>query len=341
MHQKENHAPAGGKPSPNGSGTAVFCKVACVLSAALILALVAPAQYGHAQEIPGLLDDDIDRPGPPADIDGLDSFNATGLTLLPPQMLARFPQAPLHRGPLPSRVNLIRHFPKPGHQGRQGSCGGWAVAYARTYYRYWWQKRQGRRLTAADFVSPAYIYDLSRRGHCRNSGSSFPDNLRVLQRGAASWIQYPYSQSRCRRPSPGLRQRVRGKFSIARFWRIGPGNIDQVKAQLAKGHPVLFGAYPNKAFHRLGKNRPYSGKSWWRNYLWNSGYPTASERKFGHAMVLYGYWKGCRCFGFINSWGRKWANEGKAFISYDTFKKRVHSAWTIRPVGIRIDQNIR
>ena len=339
MHRSENHAPAGGNPSPGRRGTATFCNAAYILSAALALALTAPAEHVHAQEIPGLLDDDVDKPGPPDGFDGPDSFNATGLTLTPPNVLARFPQAPLHRGPQPGHADLLRHFPKPGHQGRQGSCAGWAVAYARTYYRFWWLKKQGRSPTWGNVVSPAYIYDTSRRGWC-NTGSSFPSNLRTLQRGAASWHQYPYSQSRCRRPASSLRQRVRGQFRIARFWRIDPRKIDQVKAQLAKGHPVLFAAHTDRAFQRLGKYRPYRGKRWWKNYLWSSGYPTVSERKVGHAMVLYGYWNGCGCFGIINSWGRRWANKGYAFISYDTFRKRVYSAWTIRPGGIGINQKI-
>lgn len=227
MQRNDNLVPAGGNPSPHGAVTAGFTKSACVLSAALVLALAAPAQRGHAQEIPGLLDDEVDRPGPPGGIDGpgrQGEFNATGLTLTPPDILARFPKAPLHRGPLPRSANILRHFPAPGHQGRQGSCGGWAVAYARTYYRFWWLKKQGRSPTWRNVVSPAYIYDLSRRGGC-DTGSSFPSNLRTLQRGAASWNQYPYSQSRCRRPASSLRQRVRGQFRIARFWRIDPRNI--------------------------------------------------------------------------------------------------------------------
>lgn len=343
MHRSDNLVPAGGNPSPHRAVTAIFTKSACVLPAALVLALAVPAQRGHAQEIPGVLDDDFNRPGPPGGIDGpgrQGEFNATGLTLTPPDVLARFPQAPLHRGPLPREANILRHFPKPGHQGRQGSCGGWAVAYARTYYRFWWLKKQGRSPTWGNMVSPAYIYDTSRRGGC-NTGSSFPANLRTLQRGAASWNQYPYSQSRCRRPAPGLRQRVRGQFRIARYWRIDPRNIAQVKAQLAKGHPVLFGAYTDRAFERLGKYRPYRGKARWKNFLWTSGYPTAHERKSGHAMVLFGYTDAWRSFALINSWGRRWANKGLALISYDTFRKRVHSAWTIRPSGIGINQRIR
>ena len=344
MHRLENHGPISGIPLPKGNGAraAACSKAVCVLIAAAVVALVAPVQPIHAQEIPGLLDDD-DRPAPPGGIDGpgrADEFNATGLTLTPPDMLARFPQAPLHRGPLPGHADLSRHFPGVGNQGRQGSCVGWAVAYARTYYRFWWLKKQGRRPTLRNMVSPAYIYNLARVGHC-NSGSRIPDNLRILQQGAASWRQYPYSQSRCRRPPPRLRQRVRRQFRVTRFWRINPRNINQVKAQLAKGHPVVFGTYTNKTFKRLGKYRPYRGKKRWKNYLWNSGYPTARERRIGHAMVLYGYWNGCNCFGLINSWGRRWGSKGKAFISYDTFRKRVSSAWTIRPEGIGVNQRIR
>ena len=322
--------------SPDGTGTAIFCKAACVLSAALVLALAAPAQRGHAQEIPGLLDDEVDRPGPPDSFDGPDQpdvLYATGSIRLPPEVLARFPQTPLHRGPLPENVNLNwkNDFPGAGHQGRQGSCVGWAVAYARTYYFFRALRIVKKRRTPGQILSPAYIYDSIRKRPSCKSGSYIPDGLRLLQRGTVTWSRYPYNQNRCQRPPQWVRQ-IANKWRIRKFSRVNHRNIDQVKAQLAKGHPVVIGMLPNREFHRLGRrDRGYRGKSRWKNYLWHAGHPTSKEKRAGHAIVVYGYWKVCRCFGIINSWGRRWGWNGRAFIPYDTFLRRVYSAWTMRP----------
>ncbi len=361
MHRSVNLTPAGKNPLLDGTVTAVLSKAACVLSAALVLVLVAPAQRGHAQEVPDRLDE-IERRGPPAEAevpgppgdaeepgspggaerpDQQDVVFGTGLILTPPNELARFPQAPLHRGPLPPVADLRRYFPPAGNQGRQGSCTGWAAAYARSYYRFWAITKRGASPTWRNIASPAYIYNSIHGGWC-NSGSSIPNALRVLLHGAAAWPQFPYSQKRCSRLSNHLRQRVKGRYRIGRFWRVNHRDINQVKAQLAKGHPVVVGMFVNKRFQRLGRYRPYSGKEWWKNYVWRAGYARDEEKKFGHAMVLNGYWGGqCQCFGVHNSWGQRWGNKGRAFISYDTFRKRTHSAFVIRPQGIGINQRIR
>ena len=336
MRRIQNHTRAGGNPWPDETGTAVFCKAACILSAALVLAFAAPAQHGHAQEFPGLLDDNVDRPGPPGGFDEPDRpdvLHATGSILLPPEVLARFPQTPLHRGPLPENVNLNRKndFPGAGHQGRQGSCVGWAIAYARTYYFFKALRSVNVRRTSGAILSPAYIYDSIRKRPSCKTGSTIPDALRLLQRGTVTWSRYPYDQNRCQRPPQSVR-RVANRYRVSRFSRVDHRNINQVKAQLAKGHPVVIAMHPNREFHRLGRyDRGYRGKWRWKNYLWGAGYPTAKEQESGHAIVVYGYWKVCRCFGIINSWGKRWGWKGRAFISYETFLKRVRSAWTMRP----------
>ena len=44
-------------------------------------------------------------------------------------------QAPVFRDFLPAAVDLSRYMPPVGDQGQQGSCVGWATAYAaRAYY---------------------------------------------------------------------------------------------------------------------------------------------------------------------------------------------------------------
>ena len=64
-----------------------------------------------------------------------DTVYATGALPEDPAALAKRPQTRTFRAFLPERVDLGHRFPPAGHQGKQGSCVGWAVGYAaRSYY---------------------------------------------------------------------------------------------------------------------------------------------------------------------------------------------------------------
>src|SRR6187549_2311878 len=63
--------------------------------------------------------------------------HATGAAPTPPERLAQLPEAPVYRDFLPAAVDLSRYMPAVGDQLNQGSCVGWATAYAaRAYYAY-------------------------------------------------------------------------------------------------------------------------------------------------------------------------------------------------------------
>ena len=109
----------------------------------------------------------------------------------------------------------------------------------------------GSRLSDEQIPSPAYIYDSIRRpGRSCRSGSRISDALDLLERGAVAFADYPYDEELCRRPEAQTVSRA-SKFRIASWLMVDTDRLDQVKAELAKGHPVIVGLRTNRRFERL------------------------------------------------------------------------------------------
>ena len=149
--------------------------------------------------------------------------------------------APPLMGELPRNVNLAERFPRPGAQGRQSSCVGWAVAYALKSYQES-VERSWAPSTADRMFSPAYIYNQIKLGSDCQGGARFVDALNLLRReGVATLRDFPYSEGDCsRQPDPAVRQVAR-QFAVAEWRRVNVQDDVEVKSQLAAGFPVLIG----------------------------------------------------------------------------------------------------
>lgn len=248
--------------------------------------------------------------------DPADTVYATGAVFETEAELAGKPRTPLYRAFLPEYVDLSGRFPPAGHQGKQGSCVGWAVGYAaRSYYNS--APYGGSRLTADDIPSPAYIYDSIRwPGYSCDRGTRISDALNLLMKGAVAHADYRYDTNLCRRPGPGVVARA-SRFRIAQWQVVDTDRPDQVKAELASGHPVVIGMRDNREFHRLRGKR-----------IWRAGYP--EEKDGHHAVTVVGYSERRRYFTVMNSWGTGWGSRGFGRISYDTFERRVKYGFSMR-----------
>ena len=248
--------------------------------------------------------------------DSADTVYATGAVFETEEELAGKPRTPLFRAFLPEYVDLSGRFPVAGHQGEQGSCVGWAVGYAaRSYYNS--APEGGPLLTADEIPSPAYIYDSIRDiGHSCERGTRISDALNLLVKGAVAHAEYRYDPALCRRPGAEVVARA-SKFRIAEWNVVDTGRLDQVKAELASGHPVVISMRDNRAFHRLRGAR-----------IWRAGYP--EEKDGHHAITVVGYSERGRYFKVMNSWGTGWGSRGFGRISYDTFEKRVKRGFSMR-----------
>ena len=245
-----------------------------------------------------------------------DTVYATGAVFETEAELAGKPRTPLFRAFLPVFVDLGGRFPVAGHQGKQGSCVGWAVGYAaRSYYNS--APYGGSRLTADDIPSPAYIYDSIRTpGYSCDKGTRISDALNLLMKGAVAHADYRYDENLCRRPGASMIA-LATRFRIADWQVVDTDRLDQVKAELASGHPVVIGMRANREFHRLRGTR-----------IWRAGYP--EEKDGHHAITVVGYSERGQYFKVMNSWGTGWGSRGFGRISYDTFEKRVKRGFSMR-----------
>jgi Papain family cysteine protease len=226
-----------------------------------------------------------------------------GLILNTEDDLANVPHAPEYRAFLPDRVDLSDRFPAPGDQGKQNSCVGWSVGYARAYYA---NRVENRDLSdPANIPSPAYIYDSIRETSQQcDSGSKISDALNLLMRGAVSLKQFPYSEDDCQRPASVVRSRA-SDFRIANWLLADTRRIDQLKGALTLGHPVIVGLRTTNAFMRLRRGEIYRHPDEFLGH---------------HAITLVGYDEQRQAFKLINSWGQGWADGGFGWIDYDTLR---------------------
>ena len=116
-----------------------------------------------------------------------DRHYATGAATTPLDQKRSIPQAPVFRDFLPQAVDLSRYMPPVGDQANQGSCVGWATAYAaRAYYA---EQIEHRDIKLPQNVpSPAWLFDIIHIGNDCDGGAIIPDAMKVLMSGAANAV---------------------------------------------------------------------------------------------------------------------------------------------------------
>ena len=93
--------------------------------------------------------------------------------------------------------------------------------------------------------------------------------------------------------------------------------LDQVKAELAGGHPVMIGMRTDRRFDKLRGRK-----------IWQAGAPRDGDGR--HAVTVVGYSESGQYFVVMNSWGEGWGDRGFGRISYETFRKRVKVGYSMR-----------
>jgi hypothetical protein len=229
--------------------------------------------------------------------------HAQGWKREPAQVYQSFPQEPIYRAFLPAEADLSARFPTPGDQGQQGSCVAWATGYAlRTYYE---GLIQGWDLNvAAHQVSPASIYNRLTDDPAKCSdGTAISDALKLLHHdGAVDLASLPYSPNTCGQVPSGMSAGPPNGWRITDWHSVNMSKLDNVKGEVAKGNPVVFGMDYSKSLLDLKAGAIYDDVD--------------SPRAGGHAMVIVGYSDARQAFKIMNSWGTRWADNGFGWISY-------------------------
>lgn len=236
--------------------------------------------------------------------------------------------------PLPEKVSLLEYAPKRMNQGQQGSCVGWASAYAaRSILR---SRETGSDPNATAF-SPAFLYNQIALQGCQ--GSYLTEAMEVMQNtGVVPYTDMPYSDQDCNTKPNNMLLRKAEDFKIIGSNRLTGGrngedatkvNLLAVKQHLAQGAPVVIGMMVGGSFmqNMMGKEK------------WES---TDSDRNMngfgGHAMCIIGYddykfAKNMGGFQLMNSWGEEWGEKGIGWVSYDDFEFFAKEAYGIDPMG--------
>lgn len=245
---------------------------------------------------------------------------ATGLQFLDPGQYAGIPlSAPSFAGPLPEQVD-VAPFATAGNQGRQGSCVGWAVAFALKTHQE--EVERGWGVSTADHqFSPSFVYNQIKRGTGCLGGTTFPDALNILTRdGAATLADFPYDESRCDQiPTATTKQRA-APFRVATWRRVNTLDEVELKTHLADGFPVLIGMPVDRAFMDITDGSIYQGLT--------------GSSLGGHAMVVTGYDDAKGAFRLLNSWGSSWADGGRGWISYGGFRSTVREGYVVQDIVV-------
>ncbi|MCL2434447.1 MAG: C1 family peptidase, partial [Clostridia bacterium] len=199
---------------------------------------------------------------------------------------------------LPVSYDNSAAYPPVGDQGSQGSCVGWAVAYALKSCQ---ENTDGVAYNDSNKFSPAYIYNQINDG--MDTGSTFNDAMKLLkEQGVCTLDDMPYSEwDYLTQPNETQRQKAYQYRCVSYFTLSGVNDIKQ--AIIAYGG-VVIGVPMYPAFNSIAPGNPV--------YSDTSG--TASGR---HAICLVGYDDSMQAFKFINSWGVDWGIDGYGYVSYD------------------------
>jgi hypothetical protein len=165
--------------------------------------------------------------------------------------------------------------------------------------------------------SPTYVYNQINGG--RDGGTTIGKALELVKdQGCATVRDFPHIRDATRQPDARVRSRAR-PFRIKSYRPI-PKEPESIKGQLARGRPVVIGAYVDQPFHG-----------------WTGGkvYKTYSGKPLGkHAMVVVGYddTKGGGAFKLMNSWGVGWGDKGFCWVSYGALRSMIGVAYVATDV---------
>ncbi len=153
-----------------------------------------------------------------------------GMGFIPenPDTYSAMPKASRYRAYFSPDTDLSPLFPKPGNQGKQGSCVAWATAYAaRSYLQ---ARRQGENPSSPEQIfSPAFIFNQVKVGNCKDGGSIAEALSLMKTRGVASLAEFPYDEQNCSRMPDAEVISEAKRYRIDDWKRVDIDQLDDMK----------------------------------------------------------------------------------------------------------------
>ncbi len=238
------------------------------------------------------------------------------------------PLANNYKNQFPSAASLLQYAPPRKNQGRQGSCVGWASAYAA---RSILESRETGKSGRASAFSPAFLYNQIALTNCQ--GAYLQDAMESMYKiGSVPENDFQYNESSCDRKPNSTLKRAASANRTAGYNRLTKGgynykvDIAGIRQNLAKGAPVVIGMQVGGTFMRAME----------RKSDWQPTQGDYSLRGFsGHAMCVIGYDDDRRggSFQIMNSWGDRWGKDGVCWVTYKDFDYFTKEAYGLYPMG--------
>lgn len=227
---------------------------------------------------------------------------------------------------LPQKASLEQYAPTRKHQGKQGSCVGWASAYAaRSILE---AQSTGQSADRVAF-SPAYLYNQIALSGCQ--GAYMNEAMKAMkQYGGLPFTEFSYDERTCSKAPSSQQKQAGQRYRIHGYDRLSVGasnyktDLNGIKQHIAQGYPVVIGMMVGGSFMQNMMGQP----------LWQPSQRDYGMRGFGgHAMCVIGYdddYQG-GAFQIMNSWGSQWGKNGNAWIRYKDFDYFNKEAYAMYP----------
>lgn len=213
---------------------------------------------------------------------------------------------------LPVSVDL--DCPVVGNQGGEGSCVAWGTTYAARSIS-WHDSNGGVYSFSTNIFSPEYVYNQIKATDDCGSGAYTVTGLNLLKnQGVCVWSDMPYTDEMCSLYPNDYQAQQAINYTISDY-QVVPIVLDDFKAQLALGKPIVVAGPVYNGFYNLGVNDVMTvarGKSYG-----------------GHCYCVVGYDDDLNAFKVLNSWGTTWGTAGYGWISYSIMSKVWSEAYVV------------